>query len=161
MKDTEILKLLRARYERGGFLCYGELRIGTGYGKNAEQRIDFWAINPMPASNLLRVACEIKISRSDWLRELKQPMKRRRALMLSNQFYIVAPVGIVKKEELPLEAGLMEVYDEVPLTLYRGDDRLHIAHLAPERDGMPPSWRFVAGLLRRDLHMQKLLEEHP
>lgn len=38
-----------------------------------------------------RVCYEVKISRADFLSELKQPIKRRIGLRYSNEFYFVTP----------------------------------------------------------------------
>lgn len=125
------------------WIHFDELRIGTGYGKDAEQRIDFWAMHTLPSERLRRVAFEVKVSRSDFLAELKQPRKRAVALLWSNEFYFVAPSGLISESELPPEAGLVE---------YRQDDlgaRLHWRVMAPWRDTPPASWRFVASMLRR------------
>ena len=52
---------------------------------------------------------EIKVSRADFLAEIKRkPLKRRAGLRLSNESYFVAPKGIIEIDELPPEAGLLE-----------------------------------------------------
>src|SRR5687767_6560569 len=104
-----ILAALELRHDVREWAFFRDLRVGTGYGQEAEPRIDAWVINLHPSQNLTRISYEIKCSRSDFLAELRQPRKRRHALRLSNQFYFAAPRGLIKAEELPPEAGLIEV----------------------------------------------------
>lgn len=142
---TQIVHCLYRRFSpEGDWIAFDELRVGTGYGKDAEQRLDFWAMRALPSARFLRVACEIKISRSDFLAEIRKPEKRRRALLLSNEFYFVAPHGLIKVEELPPEAGLIETHlpGELP-------GSIHNLVAAPWRDTPGPSWQFLAALVRR------------
>lgn len=49
---------------------------------------------------------EIKVSRQDFLSDKKW----REYLPYCSRFYFIAPVGIIKKEELPKDIGLIEVF---------------------------------------------------
>lgn len=122
---------------------FPELRVGTGYGKDHEQRIDAWAINLYPSSGLNRISYEIKTSRADFLTEIKNPFKRRAAMRLSNEFYFVAPVGLITPEEVPEGAGLMEVRKMAAGWF------THVIVPAPFRESIMPTWKFVAALARR------------
>lgn len=146
-----IIKALRRRHPEKEWAFFEELKAGTGWsnarwgveGKvegNPEQRFDAWAINLYPSKQFLRIAYEIKVSRSDFLREIKHPEKRTQALQLSNQFYFVAPVGLIKPSELPPEAGLIEVKDE-------WESRMKVR--APMREAEGPTWQFFASIARR------------
>lgn len=156
MKTPAIIETLRARHRAE--LFFTEVRGGAGYGGVSERRIDAWAMHPHPSRNNCRVAYEIKVSRRDFLRELKDPKKRKAALLFSNEYYFAAPKGLIKPGELPAEAGLIEVID-TPRTaiVVTNDDCVikdnppHIWNVvvrAPWRDTPPPSWRFVVSLLR-------------
>ena len=142
----QIVELLYKRHSGDDWLCFDEVRIGTGYGKDAEQRLDFWAIEAIPSKRFRRAAYEIKISRSDFLKEIRNPYKRRRGLLLSNEFYFVAPVGMIKPDELPIEAGLIEVRTHQG---WGGGFYLDTTHAAPWRDTPAPPWSFVCALIRR------------
>jgi len=52
---------------------------------------------------------EVKTSRSDWLRELSDPTKTATAVETADRFWVVAPVGAVKREELDPDWGWIEV----------------------------------------------------
>jgi hypothetical protein len=116
---ASIHRVLRKRYPAPEWVYLEEVRLGTGYegfflpghhvAINAEQRIDGFAINCYKSKSWRRIAIEIKISRGDFLKEIKNPDKRIGAMMLSNQFYFAAPEGLIKVDELPEDCGLIEV----------------------------------------------------
>ncbi|WP_407310969.1 hypothetical protein [Desulfosporosinus sp. SB140] len=140
-----ILKALRERHPEKEWAFFEELRAGTGYrnvekGINPEQRFDAWAINLYPSKKFLRIVYEIKVSRSDFLHELKNPEKRSQALQMSNCFYFVTPAGLIKPEELPPEVGLIEVKNE-------NESRVKVQ--APFREDTEPTWQFLASIARR------------
>lgn len=145
---NDVLKALQTRYSPPEWAFFKELRVGTGFKGysldrewgNPEQRIDAWVINCWPSQEFKRLAFEVKISRSDFLKELAEPTKRQVALKFSNEFYFAAPAGLIKSDELPEECGLIEVYE---------DGRTRIRRRAPTRPGSDPCWRFVAALARR------------
>ena len=151
MTSAEILELLQHRHLRPEWAFLPELRGGAGYGRaGCEQFIDAWAINCYASKQWRRVAYEIKVSTSDYSRELRQPLKRRMAMLLSNLFYFVAPDGIIKAESVPLGCGLLEARFVHP----SGKLCLRETVPAPWRDVGPPPWYFVAGLARRMLKQE-------
>lgn len=137
MTAQDIKNLLRTKYSAPKFAFFPELRLGTGYGADAMGYIDGYAIELW--GDLERISFEIKISRSDFLLEMRKPSKRRQALALSNKFYFVTPVGLLKPEEIPSDSGLMEVDGE----------EVKIKVRAPARESIRPTWRFVASIARR------------
>lgn len=151
------------------WLFYRELRVGTGRRNASTQRLDAFALNTLPHTGMRRVCYEIKISRGDFLCELKHPLKRRVGMRYSNEFYFVTPPGLVSLHEIPAECGLIEA----------GTVRLHdyqetvgrqagYFHLDPAsggfcvmtvpaqwRDTPGPSWQFTAAMLR---HQKRQVE---
>jgi len=83
-----------------------ELRNGIGY--SFSRAIDAFAIALWPSDKHLRIAYEVKVSKSDWNRELKQPNKRDAFIRISNEFYFVAPPGIIPHDKVPVGCGLIE-----------------------------------------------------
>ncbi|MGH2361611.1 MAG: hypothetical protein ACRDGM_13860 [bacterium] len=140
MTGEELLDRLARRHEAKNWVFFVEFRIGTGYGKDAEQRVDAWAIDLYPSHRMERVAYEVKVTREDFLREIKNPEKRRAALRLSNKFWFVAPPGIVKPEEVPLDCGLLES-SELPRHYTGFVETVR----APWRDTPAPTWRLICG----------------
>lgn len=122
---------------------FDEFNPYTGGGVN---RIDVFAINCYGSESYTTVAYEIKVSRSDFLQELRRPNKRRLALAWSNAFYFLAPVGLIKPEELPVECGLKEVMPDLTIKHTQQAER---------RDRLPPSWAFLAAVARRAIRVER------
>ena len=136
----DALKRKHSSYRRGaGGILFFELATGTGYSLGDPNRIDAFHMEDMPSKGFRRTSYEIKISRSDFAREVRSPLKRRAAMRVSNQFYFVTPEGMLKPEEIPIECGLMELVGRY----------LKVKVIAPFRDGQPSSWPFVAAIARR------------
>jgi len=102
--------------------------------------IDVFEMAMHDSDDLRRIAYEIKVSRSDFLAEVKNPAKRSVAMMHSNQFFFVAPVGLIRDYELPQDCGLIEVDD---------NGKCEIKSNATVRYAREPTWGFVAALCRR------------
>ncbi len=108
----------KEKRKRSEWALFFELRNGTGRKnktlrkKDPPRYIDAFAINLWPSKKHRRIAYEIKVSRADFLKELKSPSKRQWAIEISNQFYFIAPQGIITLEELPDGCGLLEVVDD-------------------------------------------------
>ena len=90
MKADEIMLALRRNYvptkQAREWAFFSELRVGTGYATykhrkgsalSVEQRIDVWAMNLWPSKKFKRIAYEIKVSKSDFKREIEDPKKGR------------------------------------------------------------------------------------
>jgi hypothetical protein len=117
-----------------------ELRIGGGHAKESLQRLDAFALSYLPSRQNKAVVYEVKSSRSDFFSEIKKPIKRRKGLTFSNEFYFACPQGLVKIEEIPPECGLIEVTESGELiTTIR----------APFRDTFPLPRNFIGSILRR------------
>lgn len=71
--------------------------------------VDALAFGLIRSSMYRLIAYEIKVSRADFLRELRDPEKNREMREWADEFYFAAPQGIIKPAELPLGTGLIEV----------------------------------------------------
>lgn len=134
------MRALSIKHEPTKWAYFEELRIGTGFGKDSEQRLDAWAIHYHPSKRNVTVCYEVKVSNSDFKKEIANPLKRRAGLRLSNEFYFVAPKDLIKIEDIPVECGLIEVTPE---------GKLEEAIKAPFRDVNPPTWLFLSSICRR------------
>lgn len=154
MTSEDITQRLKSHYkDTRQWAFFKELRVGTGYRgswkhdgyepNNPEQRIDAWVLNCYPSRKYEKIAFEIKVSRNDFLNEIKTPEKRQQALQLSNRFYFAAPEGLIKLEELPEECGLVEFAENKTTCKWTKE--------APWRDVEEPTWRFLAAVSRRIL----------
>lgn len=66
------------------------------------------------------IGFEIKVSRGDWLRELKSPEKAEPVMKFCDFWYVIAPRGVVELSELPLGWGLMEAQGSRLVTRQHG-----------------------------------------
>jgi hypothetical protein len=94
----QIIELLRLRHPPLEWATFTELHY-----------IDFFAFHMWKSKGFWRVAYEIKVSRSDFSRELNQPDKRLPAEELANECFFVAPVNLIMIDEIPEGWGLIEV----------------------------------------------------
>ncbi len=106
------------------------------------QWIDAFACSVYPSKGYPRVAYELKVSRSDWLAELRNPEKRAPFVALSNQFWFVIAEGIGSRDDMPpdtADCGLLEIMSS---------GKIHVRKRAPKRDvgEMPTS--FAMAMMR-------------
>ncbi len=139
VNTNELMALLRAKYSAPAYAFLTNVANGTGM--NQAGFCDAVAMGLYPSSGLDLIGFELKISRSDWLRELKKPQKSRRFIHNFDQWYlVVSDPEIVKKGELPDSWGLL-VPDKW--------SALRIRHRAAQLNPKPTSREFLAALLRR------------
>ena len=120
MTADEIKAILLKRHSLPKWICVTELPTDIGYLPAARYRplaalriIDVFAMALWPSKHYERIAYEIKINRADWLKELREPTKRAKALSHSNRFFFVLASGICKKGDLPKDpCGILEITPE-------------------------------------------------
>jgi hypothetical protein len=102
MTADEVVRALRSRHpDLGGeWLTYAECF-----------RIDFFAMHAWPSRKHVRVGYEIKVSRGDFLSEIRKPGKRMNAVDLCNEFYFATPAKLVHADEIPDDCGLVIVME--------------------------------------------------
>jgi hypothetical protein len=150
MDSKFILSVLKSIHDPQKYAFFEELRIGGGFGKDSEQRFDAWSICYYPSKRNVTTCFEIKISKSDFMHEIKNPKKRRAGLRLANEFYFVTPEDLLKVTDIPVECGLIEITQS-------GKAKTVIK--APFRDIEPPTWLFIASICRRHLSLGENIDE--
>ncbi|MEE8111153.1 MAG: hypothetical protein V3T54_00315 [Acidobacteriota bacterium] len=140
MTSDDIMDRIEGWHDGRQWSCIRELRVGTGFSGDSMQRIDLWIMNNWPSRGFERIAYEVKVSRGDFLREIKKPWKRKAAMRLSNMFFFAAPLGLLKAREIPEGCGLLEI----PM-MGRGK----VTVPAKFREDQVPEWVFVSTLARR------------
>lgn len=133
------------------WVFWEELKNGVGFDKYVMGYIDFFVMNVFPSKQFEKIAYEIKVSRSDFFNEIKNPNKRRFAMAMSNKFYFITPKGLLKPNEIPKECGLEEVCNN--------GKYLYTQTIVPAiwRETLPPNWAFVSSLCRK--LFLKIIEE--
>ena len=97
---------------------------------------------------------EIKVARSDWLNEMKQPEKSEPVMRYCNRWWLACPKGVATTDELPSNWGLLELQD---------NGTLRVKVQAAKLDPAPVTTGFFASLVRRGCEadnevLQKLLQ---
>ncbi len=146
MKSADIIKRLFERYSTEKFQCFSELRLGSGYGFH-ERRIDFLVIDCAPSRGNRITAFEVKISRADFRKDVANEKKQRGAKLYSNEFYFIAPKGVIPLNEVPDWAGLQEV-TEVESSTGRHYYSITTLMPAPYREKWRPSWPLMVSIAR-------------
>lgn len=149
LNAKRIIGLLSEKYEVNEWAFYYEVPNALSTGK--KNVIDGYAIHcwDTGVGNGYSIAFEVKVDRYDFVRELADPSKRKFFIDHSNEYYFVAPKGLLKESEIPVECGLIEAYDNGLNTIKIAQQRSNITY--------PPE--FVAALLRKqDERKQDLTE---
>lgn len=73
------------------------------------RRCDLIAFGVWKSTGNKVIGHEIKVDRGDWLRELQQPEKSDAFAAYVDSWYLVAPPGVVRLEELRTNWGLLEL----------------------------------------------------
>lgn len=120
-------------------------------GFRADRTADAIAIGLWPSTGCYLQGFEIKVARSDWLRELKDGAKSEAFMPYMDFWWLVAPREVVKDEELPPGWGLL-----VPV----GEDKLRVARQATRNESPKPMPRgMLAALVKRASTRKALKEE--
>ena len=75
--------------------------VGNATGTSVRRHADSIAMNLWPSRGLAIHGMELKTSRSDWLRELKNPEKAEAIYSYCDYWWLVSPDDVAKLEEIP------------------------------------------------------------
>lgn len=135
--STPVHAALRLRFAAPEWACFFEVRSAAGF--DARRTADAVAMNQWPSRGLEVHGVEVKVSRSDWLRELKDPAKSQPVQRFCDRWWVaVSDASIVKDGELPPTWGLL---------VLRGEKLVQKVE-APKLNAEPLTRTFVASLLR-------------
>lgn len=130
--------LLRRKFPQDQFAMLHEVRDAAGFG--ASRSIDVLMVGLWPSRGCQIEGMELKVSRSDWLRELKKPAKAEAFVPYCDRWWIVASnKDIVRESELPPTWGLM---------IQRGQG-IGIVKPAPQLKPEPVDRSLLAAILKR------------
>lgn len=108
--EASVYKLLQAHVCKdagNGPTCVMAPGVRSAAGFDARRTIDAVSLGLWPSRGMLLDGYEIKVSRSDWLRELKNPAKAEEfAGLVDRLWLVVSDPAIVKDGELPDGWGL-------------------------------------------------------
>lgn len=134
----DVRMALRKRYESPAWAMFHEVRNAAGF--DAKRSADAIAMSTWPSRGLTLHGFEIKVHRSDWLRELKRPDKADPICRYCDYWWLV--VGhdkvIHDSSEVPETWGLLEMKGA----------KLVVVRDAPKLEPMAIDRSFLACLLR-------------
>lgn len=108
MIAEEIEAILADKYSGRGWALFFQYMPMTSF-ESTLNKIDLIAVGLWHQHDKI-IAFEIKIARSDFLKDLKNFKKKHQfAFRISDEFFYVCPWGLIEKEEVPVDAGLMYV----------------------------------------------------
>lgn len=135
---AQVLDMLRQRYAAPAHALFANVADATGF--DGKRYADAIAMSLWPSRGLELHGFEIKVSRSDWARELKDPAKAEAFAQYCNRWWlVVSDKAIVKPGELPATWGLLAA---------RGGSLVAVVEAPPLTPG-PISPAFLAAILRR------------
>jgi hypothetical protein len=135
---ADCVAALRASFSPPGYAFFEQVANGTGWA--AKRWADAIAMGIWPSRGLLIHGFEIKVSRTDWKKELEHPEKAEQIQSYCDRWWVVAPRGMLDRSELPPTWGLYEINEK---------KKGHVLVAAPELAPKPLSKTFVAAILRR------------
>lgn len=145
----QVRDAMRQRYAAPEFALLEEVRNATGRmrekpgrrmgsGKKARYA-DMLAMSLYPSAGLEMIGFEIKVSRADWINELKDLSKSDAVSKYCDRWYlVVGDISIIKDGELPENWGLLILHD----------GQIVEAVPAPKRAAEDVDRAFLASLLR-------------
>ena len=108
--EREMLDRLHVRYNdmRGNGERYVRAEhVRNAAGFRATRTADFIALDLWPSAGLRFHGHEVKVSRSDWLSELKDPDKADAFKRYMDYWWLVVPSADIVRDDLPDDWGLI------------------------------------------------------
>lgn len=138
IKWTEpmIFQKLHGKFPPPAFVLLPQCRSATGVGM--VRTADVLGASVWPSRGLYLFGIEIKVSRSDWRKELATPEKADEIQQFCRHWYVAAPKGIAPLDEVPDTWGLLEITGRGVFT----------TKVAPEVKPTEPDVFLVAAILR-------------
>lgn len=135
---AEVISALRLRWPDGEYVTLTEAPEDS---MRAGRKIDMLAVACWASRNFAVDAVEVKVSMSDWTRELQNSGKADFWWRHSNRFWVAVPTAIAGKvrETLPAGWGLLACAP---------DTKPHVVVAGHYREAEPWSMSTVVGLLR-------------
>lgn len=139
MTEPELMAALYRRFEPPTYALLEQVRNGTGRQRET-RTADALAMCLWPSRGLELHGIEIKVSRTDWIKELKNPAKAEEIARFCDRWWLcVSDAKIVQDGELPKTWGLL-----IP----KGKNLIAKVE-APELTPQPITRAFLAAILRR------------
>lgn len=136
-RECDLLQLIKGRFAAPEYAVLYKVTDGTG--SNFSRICDALAMNLWPSRGNAVHGFECKVSRGDWLRELKNPEKADAIATYCDYWWVVAAKDLIKDGELPETWGHLHPHGK----------GLRIAKKAPKLTAQPLDKLFIGAMLRR------------
>lgn len=141
-KTEQVINALRNRYDDNGWSYAFLEQVSDGTGKDCNRWADALAVQLWTSRGLEIIGFEIKVSRQDWIKELKQPQKADAIAKYCHRWYlVVGDTNIVQFGELPMNWGLMAPYTKKSLKI--------VKPAVINKNPKPVDMSFLCAILRR------------
>ena len=172
LTEALVIKALKGHWSPwhgNGWIVVPHVRCQTGWGelrfwsdiktrklrkRFTEATIDALAFNAWPSKGNALYGLEIKLSRADWLRELRDPVKSEVMRKQVDKMFVIAPPGVVcqKKDKGVLgdQWGHYEIRQSGSILFKKMNDCKKL----PGSVGADLPRAFVTAILRADLKQQ-------
>jgi len=137
-EKLSVWDLLQKRYPSAEYALMAEVSDGAGFSRS--RSADYMVMNLWPSRGLSLTGIELKSSRTDWLRELKNPQKAENIFSYCDFFWLLTESeDVAKIEEIPANWGWLNIKGNRILTLKE----------APKLNPCTLDRSFLAALLKR------------
>lgn len=138
MRSEQVYRLLEELFPQDAFAMIPE--VGNSTGANCRRHIDAVVMSLYPSRGLNIYGIEIKVSRSDWIRERDNPKKADEIAQFCDGFYLaISDATVALLPEVPDTWGLISC----------ATGKAKIIRHAPKLNPEPLTRGFVAAMLRR------------
>ena len=134
--EAGVFDMLTRLFPPPAFVLLPQVRNQTGMAKR-DRTADAVGASVWPSRGLYLFGVEIKVSYSDFRREIEQPKKSSAIQQFCKYWYIAAPEGVVPEGEVPETWGLIECKRSAK-----------VVRAAPELDAKPPALEFITSVMR-------------
>lgn len=136
--SPQLYEKLKSKFPRPEYVLMQEVRDAAGF--NASRSADAMAIGLWQSRGYSIIGMEVKASRSDWLRELKNPKKAENIYQYCNYWWLLCEnPDVAKLEEIPLTWGCMVL----------NKSKLSVLKPAPILTPVPVTNTFLAAMMKR------------
>jgi hypothetical protein len=136
--ELEVFKRLAYCFPSPAFLHLPQVRATTGFSRTKIRTADAIVASVYPSRGLWLAGIEIKVTKTDWRKELRDPDKSEDIRRFCKYWYVASPSGIVPEGEMPEDWGL----------IYVRADGAQIVKPASSTRCEPPDMGFVLSVLR-------------
>jgi hypothetical protein len=140
LTSSDVRACIQANFGMNGeqYAVLFEVRNGTAW--RANRSVDAVVMGLWPSLGMELWGMEIKVSRGDWLSEARNPAKASEVFNHFDRWFLVAPEGVAKPDEIPQPWGWY-----IP----KDGKLFKVRDAAKNLDRKPVDNHFLAALMRR------------